>query len=299
MSRPSAGFTLLEMLTAIAVLSLMMVFMFNIAGQSVRAWETGGRRMETAQAGRIGMNLLASELRYAFAGVATNSGTSATAVFSNFATFVATNGLPGETSGGLAAVPGSQSLFFISPVGPHDADGGVPFAEIGYLPMFITKSDGYRSMAGGSYALVRHGFAPGSTNLDYQDFYGREAPDGAWVTTASAEANNRTPIVDNCVRFSLEFASTNGGAGSISWTTNWTSQTNLPLGVLVTMLVLDSKSAAKLSQINGLNVLDAATIDKATNDTPLVQSDVAARILREGTTVLRRFVPLVNSAYTK
>ena len=299
MSRPSAGFTLLEMLTAIAVLSLMMVFMFNIAGQSVRAWETGGRRMETAQAGRIGMNLLASELRYAFAGVATNSGTSATAVFSNFATFVATNGLPGETSDSLAAVPGSQSLFFISPVGPHDADGGVPFAEIGYLPMFITKSIGYRSMAGGSYALVRHGFAPGSTNLDYQDFYQREAPDGAWVTTPSAEANNRTPLVDNCVRFSLEFASTNGGAGSISWTTNWTGQTNLPLGVLVTMLVLDSKSAAKLSQINGLNVLDAATIDKATNDTPLVQSDVAARILREGTTVLRRFVPLVNSAYTK
>ena len=296
MSRPSAGFTLLEMLTAIAVLSLMMVFMFNIAGQSVRAWEAGGRRMETAQAGRIGMNLLASELRYAFAGVATNSGTSATAVFSNFATFVATNGLPGETSDSLAAVPGSQSLFFISPVGPHDADG-VPFAEIGYLPMFITKKIGYKSMAGGSYALVRHGFAPGSTNLDYQDFYQREAPDGAWVTTPSAEANNRTPIVDNCVRFSLEFATNSGG--TISWTTNWTGQTNLPLGVLVTMLVLDSKSAAKLSQINGLNVLDAATIDKATNDTPLVQSDVAARILREGTTVLRRFVPLVNSAYTK
>jgi prepilin-type N-terminal cleavage/methylation domain-containing protein len=298
MSRPSAGFTLLEMLTAIAVLSLMMVFMFNIAGQSVRAWETGGRRMETAQAGRIGMNLLASELRYAFAGVATNSGTNATAVFSNFATFVATNGLPGETSGSLAAVPGSQSLFFISPVGPHDADGGVPFAEIGYLPMFITKRDGYQSMAGGSYSLVRHGFAPGSTNLNYQDFYGRAGPTTNLVTPG-AEPNNRTPLVDNCVRFSLEFASTNGGAGSISWTTNWTSQTNLPLGVLVTMLVLDSKSAAKLSQINGLNVLDAATIDKATNDTPLVQSDVAARILREGTTVLRRFVPLVNSAYTK
>ena len=300
MSRPSAGFTLLEMLTAIAVLSLMMVFMFNIAGQSVRAWETGGRRMETAQAGRIGMNLLASELRYAFAGVATNSGTNATAVFSNFATFVATDGLPGETSGSLAAVPGSQSLFFISPVGPHDADGGVPFAEIGYLPMFIAKRDGYLSMAGGSYALVRHGSTPGSTNNTnnhYQDFYQREAPDGAWVTTASAEANNRTPLVDNCIRFSLEFATNSGG--TISWITNWTSQTNLPLGVLVTMLVLDSKSAVKLSQINGLDVLDAATIDKATNDTPLGQSDVAARILREGTTVLRRFVPLVNSAYTK
>ena len=297
MSRPSAGFTLLEMLTAIAVLSLMMVFMFNIAGQSVRAWETGGRRMETAQAGRIGMNLLASELRYAFAGVAPNNGTSATAVFSNFATFVATNGLPGETSDSLAAVPGSQSLFFISPVGPHDADGSVPFAEIGYLPMFITKGNGYRSMAGGSYALVRHGFAPGSTNLDYQDFYGRAKPATDWVTTPSAEPNNRTPLVDNCVRFSLEFATNIGG--TISWTTNWTSQSNLPLGVLVTMLVLDSKSAVKLSQINGLNVLDAATIDKATNDTPLGQSDVAARILREGTTVLRRFVPLVNSAYTK
>ena len=295
MKNKGTGFTLLEMLVAIAVLSLMMVFMFNIAGQTVRGWEAGGRRMEAAQAGRIGMNLLATELKHAFAGVATNSGTSGLAQFKNFVPFLVTSSLPGETSD-FDAVPGSQSLFFVSTVAPHDPQECVPFAEIGYMPVFVNVAGGRNNMMDSRYYLVRHGASPGvMTNNLYQDFYFRSAPTLAW-TTNPATTGNRTPLVDNCIRFTMQFASNN--SGNVSWTTNWTSQTNLPLGVLVTMLVLDSKSAARLAQVKGRTVLDAPTIDKATNGDALGPNDVAARILREGTTVMRRFVPLANSYYS-
>ena len=165
------------------------------------------------------------------------------------------------------------------------------------MPLFVNDPQGRHTMIGPRYYLVRHGSTPGgkSTNTpDFQDFYYRSAPTPGWTTNPASTAN-RTPIVDNCIRFSLQFASNN--SGTISWTTNWTSLTNLPLGVLVTMLVLDSKSAARLAQVNGSTVLTAAQIDQATNGS--AATDAVTRILREGTTVVQRFVPLVNSGLSQ
>ena len=295
------GFTLLEMLTAIGVLSLMMVFMFSIVGQTMRAWETGRRRMEVSQATRIGMNLLDSELRYAFAGVFTNNGTNFTKVYSNTAPFFAgSNTLAGQSGSDYAFVPGSSTLFFITLIGPHDPKTHVPFAEVGYFPTFVAKADGSYNMMGGTYALVRHGASAGVNELDnanYQDFYYRKTVDTNWIK-AKANNNNRTPIVDNCIRMSLDFASNN--AGAITWSSSWPSQTNLPLGVLVTLLVIDEKSAAKLKQVKQTTKpLTEQEIDKATNTDALGPNDVASRILREGVSVVRRFVPLVNSKFSQ
>lgn len=292
----ATGFTLLEMLVAIAVVSLMMVFMFGVAGQTARGWEVGNRRMESAQAARIGMNLIANELRYAFAGVASNASATGPTFWTNIAPFVVTNGLPGETTAILQATPGSRSIFFTAPIGPHSASNHVPFAEVGYLPLFVNSTNGFHTMVGPRYYLVRHGASPGyldpaNTNekVAYQDFYYRGPVNQKWMTNRMT-TGNRTPIVDNCIRFSLQFASNNNG--TISWGTNWTSPTNLPLGVLVTMLVLDSKSAARIGQLNGNSLLSETQINRATNGQA---NDTVTRVLREGTTVIQRFVPLINS----
>ena len=164
------------------------------------------------------------------------------------------------------------------------------------MPVFVNGATGHNAMAGPRYYLVRHGTTPGATNNPYSDFYYRQGPtDNTWTANASS-SGNRTPIVDNCIRFSLQFASNNNG--NIDWPDKWTSQTNLPLGVLITMLVLDNKSATRLEKIQGTTLLTADTIDKATNGATLASNDVAGRIVREGTTVIRRFVPLVNSYYS-
>ena len=58
--RCQPAFTLLEMMVAIAVLSLMMVFMFGILGQAISGWEAGGRRMESAQAAQDPVHIACS-----------------------------------------------------------------------------------------------------------------------------------------------------------------------------------------------------------------------------------------------
>ena len=64
----SAAFTLLEVLVATAVLALMMAFLFNLLGSSAKLWEIGNKKMEAAQAARVGLNFMASDLKNAFAG---------------------------------------------------------------------------------------------------------------------------------------------------------------------------------------------------------------------------------------
>jgi hypothetical protein len=61
----------------------------------------------------------------------------------------------------------------------------------------------------------------------------------------------------------------------------------LPAGVSVTAKVMDEKTAARIASLrpNGLTAADVA--DGATSD--------VARILREGTVEVHRFIPFVNA----
>jgi prepilin-type N-terminal cleavage/methylation domain-containing protein len=290
------AFTLLEMLVAMAVVALMMAFMFSMVGQTIRTWEVGGRRVESAQAARIGMSLIANELQYAMAGVSAAAGmpTPSTNLIP-FAPIANAQSLPGETSANLEFVHGSDQLFFVAPLGAIGSQTA-PFGEVGYMTLYA-KSTGAHTMIGQRYYLVRHGSTPGSigTSKAFQDFYYRGgATNSRWFsdTTNAATTANRTPLVDNCVQLSFEYAS-NSASGSIAWTNVWPSTTNLPLGVLITMRVLDNKSANRIAALRGDNKLTAAQISFLTNGQP--STDPVIQILREGTTTLRRFVPLLQA----
>jgi prepilin-type N-terminal cleavage/methylation domain-containing protein len=286
------AFTLLEMLVAMAVVALMMAFMFNMTAQAIKTWEIGGRRMESAQAARVGMNYLAGELQYAMAGVWTGAG-NPTPNVTNIVPFVAISNattIPGERSANLQFVPASDQLFFVAPMGAV-ASGSRPFGELGYFNVFA-RSTGAHTMIGQRYYLVRHGSSPGGTNPSYQDFYQRGTGTADWYQNQNntTETFNRTPLVDNCIQVTFDYASNNNG--TVSWSRGWPSQTNLPLGVLVTMRVLDAKSANRLAALRGDNRLTAQQLESLTNGQP--SSDPVVRILREGTTTLRRFVPILQ-----
>jgi prepilin-type N-terminal cleavage/methylation domain-containing protein len=293
-NRKECAFSLIEMLVAVAVLSLMMTFMFNLTAQAIRTWEIGGRSIESAQAARIGMSYLVGELEFAIAGVKSVPANPSPEII-NTIPFAAVNNatsIPGEGSTNLVAVPRNDQLFFVAPLG---VGTNRLFAEVGYFTVYA-KSGGAHTMAGQRYYLVRHGSVPGGTNSAYQDFYYRGTnvvTNSSWFDAAnnSASTRNRTPLVDNCIQLTLEYASNNNG--QISWLTNWSSTTNLPLGVLVTMRVLDAKSANRLAALRGDDVVTPAQLQALTHTR--ASADPVVRILREGTTTLRRFVPLVNS----
>lgn len=287
------AFTLLEMLVAMAVVALMMAFMFNMTAQAIKTWEIGGRRMESAQAARVGMNYLAGELQHAMAGVWTGAG-NPTPNITNIVPFVAISNatsIPGDISQFLQFVPASDQLFFVAPLGAVES-GKRPFGEIGYFNVFA-RGRGAHTMIGQRYYLVRHGSTPGGTNPAYQDFYQRGTTNADWYrkNDNTSTTRNRTPLVDNCIQVTFDYASNNNG--TISWSRNWPSQTNIPLGVLVTIRVLDTKSANRLAALRGDNRLTAQQLESLTNSQ--TSSDLVVRILREGTTTLRRFVPMLQS----
>jgi prepilin-type N-terminal cleavage/methylation domain-containing protein len=290
------AFTLLEMLVAMAVVGLMMAFMFNMVAQAIRTWEVGGRRMEGAQAARVGMNYIAQELQFAMAGVRSAPGNPTPNIL-NTITFVAirnATAIPGGSSPNLVASAGSDQLFFVAPVGAVGSDRN-PFGEVGYMNLFARSTGAYH-MTGQRYYLVRHGFIAGGTNIDYSDFYNRGINTNIstnWINTPTVGNENRTPIVDNCIQLKFEYA-VKKSDGGFNMTNSWTNRTNLPLGVLVTMRVLDTKSANRIAALRGDNPLTVQQLESLTNGQP--STDPVVGILREGTTTLRRFVPLLQSA---
>ncbi len=76
---PNAGFTLLELLTAAAIASLLIVMLLSVFGQASKAWTSGEDQVELYQSGRAVLDLMARDLsqtrvqmpNYPFNGAAT------------------------------------------------------------------------------------------------------------------------------------------------------------------------------------------------------------------------------------
>jgi prepilin-type N-terminal cleavage/methylation domain-containing protein len=63
--RPEAGFTLLELIASVAVMSILAVILFQTFTQATRAWEQGQKRVETSQDTRASLDFMARELSQA------------------------------------------------------------------------------------------------------------------------------------------------------------------------------------------------------------------------------------------
>lgn len=289
------AFSLLEMMVAVAVLSIMMTFMFSLVAQATRAWEGGSRQIEVAQAARVTLDRMSKELQFAVAGsqpvvagggVVTNT--------SPFYVNVNPAAVPGETNTALRAPTNSAQVFAVSPVASPSAMNG-PFTEVGYFCAHSVRSTGYHVLGPYLYYLIWHGPSETDTNTGIleplSDFYYRGSGGTNWFQTASTDrlvsSGNRMAMVDNCYQMTFQFA-TNDANGVLRFTTNWLSRTSLPAGMLVTLKVMDKKTAAKIAQLKGSNALTAADLD--TNTT----TD-AGRVLRAGTVQVSRFIPFLNS----
>jgi prepilin-type N-terminal cleavage/methylation domain-containing protein len=290
----SAAFSLLEMLVAMAVLSIMMAFLFNLVAQTMRAWEGGSRQVEAAQAARLGLETIADDLQFAFGGSAVAPGLTAGASGkTNIVPFFSTNnatttlGLPSA----LPLAPSSGQIFAVAPL----ASASNVFHELGYVSVYVTRAsagEGYGTMRGRRYYLLRHAVhATNSSATGRGDFFyaNVQAVDGQWLSegtdAVSSGSGSRTPLIPNCYQLRLSYAANNGGI--LSFSDQWTAGDRLPAGVLITAKVMDEKTAARIAvlQSNGLTAADVADGSATT----------VGRILREGTVEVHRFVPFVNA----
>lgn len=273
------AFTLIEMLVAMAVLAMLMTFMFSMVGGTTRLWERGNAQMEVAQAARIGINRMAENLESAFALQTNSVDPSKTSVVPFLATNSGTAGLSRA-----ANANGSRQLFGVRATGnPTNA-----FQEFGFLCVYITDATGWDTMRGNRYYLTQH--QENSTNSNK---YLKNPSSFTPVNARGGIGGNRFPIIDNCLRLDIQYADTNGG--SLTWKSTWASQTNLPAGALITVIVIDSRTAERVAKLKGTAPLSTTEINSITNTgtpSPGVQS-----ILKSGAVVMRRFIPFRGANY--
>ncbi|MCX6975724.1 MAG: prepilin-type N-terminal cleavage/methylation domain-containing protein [Verrucomicrobia bacterium] len=219
------GFSLLELLVAMAILSMLMTMMFSLLGGTISLWELGNKRIEAAQTARVGLNIIANDLRRAISDQQISYTTTGNAT-TNTIPFVAT----------------STTLYGVLATGKTNQ----PFEEFGYT---CTKNTDTNSvMMTNRYYLVR---SYSGTNSG-SDFYFRDTVSAAFA----GNPGSQFPIIENCVKLEFSYANTN--SGNVVFENTWTSQTNLPAGILVSVWVLDSRTAEKFSDQTPDNLTNRA-----------------------------------------
>ena len=283
----SSAFTLLEVLVATAVLALMMAFLFNLLGSSVKIWEIGNKKIEAAQAARIGLNIIANELKNAYTAnetVYTSNGSSRI----NYANYFATNTPPNTIGLGNATISNnSHQIRFITSC----LDSSDPLNEIGFQCIYMTGDNQLGMNINRSY-LIRKRVTSSSAPIFITTYHTSANPtptptlpdwnpaNGGWSYTSNYQSFQ--PIIENCIDLKFNYAYQSGN--TVQWTDdpNNTPATGnywrLPLGVLVTVKVIDSRTAEKINQIS--------------NSDPAASSNVdVLRLIDQGSVTMSRFIP--------
>jgi hypothetical protein len=279
----------------------MMTFLFNLLGASAKLWEIGNKKMEAAQAARVGLNIMANDLKNAFAGNMTSYTTNGTAMY-NISPFKAFGNSTTTTmglGGGSVSADGSQQIAGVT----LSNNASIPYNEFGYMAVFVDNANGINPMIGDRYYLVKKLDSIGDNGSGGQFYFRNSIPDNSWYGSSTVFY----PIVDNCIRLKLEYygdedlGDENDPDYSPEWTGTW-SPTNptdrLPLGVLVTISVIDSKTAVKIAAItkdplDGDDItagLNAAAGTGNISSSSTINATIQ-RLIAQGSVTMSRFIP--------
>jgi type II secretory pathway pseudopilin PulG len=253
-SRASRSFTLVEILAATAILSIMFTIMFGILQQTSNGWQAANRRVEASQAARLALEQIAYDLENCVAvrrvgqpvpGLGHQTGNQA---LTNLAYGFAFSNAPSATPSWVAQSISQPNdmIFVVTPRRNSLPNAGEDLQETGYVPVWVTRTaqgtPGYGNVRIGRYALLRH-FPTTNlvqttggqriTNLvPMNDFMANAL---AWETTPGIEdpkSKNFIPIVDNCVGFDIKFSYTNAAGQRFTDIPTW-GRPNLTLNAPV------------------------------------------------------------------
>lgn len=331
-ARPRPGtpsFTLVEVLTATAVLSILFSIMFGILQQTSKGWQAANRRVEASQVARLALDQIASDLENCVAitaqnlpvpgreGATTNYGFGFVHAEKPSATSdtLAQSSLP---TGSVNLSEPNDYIFVVTPYAPSMAMGTVDLCEVGYVPAYVVKTDGYAGVKTRRYVLLRHMplIFSGDTTTTVTTGYARPTNDflinPEWFLTPPLRDNqdprNFFPIVDNLVAFNVEFRHTNPSVVYSNWgrpgpNGSWTNRPDgapngLPLAADITLSIIDEKAAERLKRIRGtsapLTDADKRELSQIPVDWSKVSPDVRST-LQESVLTLKRRVFFKNA----
>jgi prepilin-type N-terminal cleavage/methylation domain-containing protein len=136
--RPVGAFTLLELLVAMAVLSLLVVVLMSMVDSATKLWKANENRVESFREARAAINLIASDLKVAFASTNTN--------------YFTTNIAPE-----FGASPSDGSVFFVAALPPNAQDEGSSYGDLCQVGYFLKfGKSGLGSAQQDTYGLYRY-----------------------------------------------------------------------------------------------------------------------------------------------
>jgi prepilin-type N-terminal cleavage/methylation domain-containing protein len=267
---PAPGFTLAEILIAVAVLTVLVLLLTSLASGVNKAWVIGEQRVQSFQDGRAILDLMSRELSQA--------------VISPSLQLVTNPSLSG-TAGNANELQYSDSIFWQAP-GQSTTSGNI--SEIGY---YLTSS----------FRMQRF-YVPPTDSSNYKIFAAAPSDTTAlWATDYVGNSALNSPLSDGVLGFWVRCLDSNGesipwvpsGApihfnsaarfqpavpsqsGSFKYTSTSTVQAHLlPTSVELTIITLDSKTLQRVrSTIPPMR--QATAPDQITTTVQLYNQDLA------------------------
>ena len=209
-----AGFTVLELLVATAILSVIVTLLFTIFDRASNAWIKGEATVDRQRSARTTLELLNREMSQAF--IATNS------------------------SGPIVFVGNTNWVYFVAPVAPASD----MFSDLGEFSYVYSASPG-----GGT--LTRYYSAPTDANSSAGTYgpAGRSVTPVTPITTLASLSQ----LTEAAVYFNVTYYDA-GGNGTNIWNSSASGPVDqrgvLPSLIEVTLVAVDSRTASHLPLVD-------------------------------------------------
>jgi prepilin-type N-terminal cleavage/methylation domain-containing protein len=230
-SRRSA-FTLVEMLTAVAVLLILGLVLVGITSQAAKLWTQGEGQIQYQERARVALDFIGKELKHAV--LATNGNNSSLEFVVNPSSVSATYSYP-------------NSIFWQAPIATDSSAGDL--AEVGYFVQWN----------GTQANLCRFFVNPSDTNGNYLIYQLPYTQPEQWVTDsviakvapATQASQYQGLFLNNVLSFWVAALNVDGtaygGDSRAPAIINATPQHLLPAQVEISLVFLDASSAARIT----------------------------------------------------
>jgi len=221
--RRVSGFTLIEMLTSMAILGVLSALLFAAFNQASKAWLQGESRVETFSQARATLDFMAQELSQAIQSSNVNF-----------------HGLLNEVD-------------FVAPLAATNCSD---LCQVQY----VYTSTPPIANPYPTWMITRHFTAPTSANIPAvfggtTGYWNPASP--TWWTTWDPKTD--AVLASNCVlNMSFTYYDQNGNAIPLPYGNGVTPNTNLPRSIFISMDVIDSRTAAALATLGVTNAVLAS-----------------------------------------
>ena len=195
LSKISSAFSILELLVAVSVLSILLVVLLNIVQGATSLWRGSENKVEAYREARAALQVMSSDLKNILPTTNTD--------------FFRTN---------LTSYPSPTNLTFLAalPISSQDTTSSKSdICAVGYFVAYDNKSPVAGNNGRQSYNLYRY-------FVESNETFAKLTNNPTTALTASFDTSHCEILARNVVGFNATYSITNGSGGFDSWTQNAT-----------------------------------------------------------------------------